>query len=171
MCSFFYGSRRKAGCVTLLLACVFAAGWVRSQGTRDIYSAGSGVGVVSNEFRISPSGIFWSRVTALPTQGGHNYPLSWNPGWRRISVDSGEADDPIGLLSLGRSIKWRHHCCGTDIGEFNDFVAPASVRVRWLLIPFWLPTCMLTLLSAYLLIRKPRRKPDSPAPTATVNDA
>lgn len=35
MLEFFRGWKRKAGCVTLVLACVFAVGWMRSRDTFD----------------------------------------------------------------------------------------------------------------------------------------
>lgn len=35
MPKFFHGWRRKLGCLTLLLACVFAVGWVRSPFIQD----------------------------------------------------------------------------------------------------------------------------------------
>ena len=38
MGEFFKGWRRKVGCVTLVMACVFAAGWVRSLAIFDVVS-------------------------------------------------------------------------------------------------------------------------------------
>jgi len=36
MLNFFHGWKRKAGCVTLVMACVFAAWWFRSQHVVDV---------------------------------------------------------------------------------------------------------------------------------------
>jgi len=50
MGEFFKGWRRKAGCVTLVLACVMAVGWVRSQHFSDFI-----------KYRIAPQHWFFIR--------------------------------------------------------------------------------------------------------------
>jgi hypothetical protein len=61
MREFFRGWKRKAGCVTLLLACVFAAGWVRSQNSIDSFVI-SDFEFVSLNGRID-FGVLWRRVS------------------------------------------------------------------------------------------------------------
>src|SRR5947209_2489025 len=74
MNNFFHGWRRRAGCVTLVMACVFMAGWVRSFKTADLvglysdttYCATSNAG----EFRLEIStpylkGIYLDRMPPI----------------------------------------------------------------------------------------------------------
>ena len=101
MFNYFRGWRRKAGLVTLLMACVFAAGWVRSL----------------------------TEIDRLGLFGG--WVCSWGGSMRLVEVSF----------------------ITTQIGG-------ASVRAAQLTpffsIPYWMIVLPLTLLSAWLLLSKPR---------------
>jgi hypothetical protein len=103
MREFFKGWRRKTGVVTLMLACVFMACWVRSQTTYDVLS-------VCDCSVLSYSGDFCFDYYARP----NSHPTKWESG--AISRDM-------------------------------EFVG----------VPYSFVVLPLTLLSAYLLLSKPRK--------------
>ena len=63
MLTFFHGWRRKTGCVTLVLACAFAGGWIRSLVVADL------IGFNSN-YLISAGGLFGSIHVDETTHNG-----------------------------------------------------------------------------------------------------
>ena len=99
MKDFFRGWRRKAGCVTLVMACVFMAGWIRTLTTYEELS-----------FRVSAN--------------------------LELLIESG-----VGVFYFGRVIeKDAHH----------------FAVLEYCRLPYWLLVTILTFLSAYLLLGKPR---------------
>ena len=83
MREFFSGWKRKTGCLTLLMACVLAAGWVRSLTTEDstlIFVAGRGAYFGSAAGRVS--------INVLDDEWEGVW--TW-PDWRTCSV----ADKPF----------------------------------------------------------------------------
>jgi hypothetical protein len=82
MGSFFHGWRRKAGFVTLLMACVFAAGWVRSLSGYDgiLWPSGTGrvFGLISTDQHF---------VCGVRDSVFSNEPLGF-PRWRRLDFRS-----------------------------------------------------------------------------------
>ena len=112
MGEFFHGWRRKVGAVTLILALVFTAGWIRSFSEVDqieflkdaqmlhaVYSCPAGIGwTTCREIRVVPKftigiGKFNSRTFHSNNRNGA-YPFGWNAkpwesdwlGFRKISV-------------------------------------------------------------------------------------
>lgn len=158
---FFKPWRRKVSVLTLGLACVFAAIWIRCQSNCESYWSGNGRGYVTNEFRTSPVGLLWVRTSTTVPDPGNGGALRWDPGWRRlIPGDS----DPTKLLFRDRKLKSRWHWGGFDVGELDP---SESMRIGWWLFPHWSFVVPLTLLAAYLLLSKPRqaKKPEPPQPT------
>jgi hypothetical protein len=154
MMGYFKPLRRKVGCVTLMLACVLAVGWVRSylkkerrivafQGTQSFTS-----------FVSDRTGLFWIRLERQP-------PLP-----AAVLVDA--ADVSVNFLSakaVERQIEtnWYWDRFGFDWGEQEKDANFSIGRITFWKIPHW-PIIPLTLLSAWLLLSKPRKpKPIMPA--------
>jgi len=131
----FKGWRRKAGCVALAMACVFAAGWVRSLGNSD---------------EIEFKSVF-GNVHSLNSRGGHVEWVQWNDRippegpWTWWSSPDSEIPADRDVLILP------HHIERTDWYPHGRTTTGTGIRVRYgsIVIP-------LTLLSAYLLLNKPR---------------
>jgi hypothetical protein len=145
MREFFRGWKRKLGVVTLGLACVFAAGWVRSFRTEDSFFYQIGPYVTDSLFSISGS-----------------------VGWRRDDdsvCDIVPARENFGFQSrrsVGRQFlmyseverwhwKWRWCGLGRAWGAANS-----GGDAEILILPYWSIILPLTLLSACLLLSKPR---------------
>lgn len=146
--SFFHGWRRKLGASTLMMACVFAAGWVRSQSIQDSllfaiesdscsvrsrencvlfdWTSGLGHGIPVPEVRSVPFG----KSTSLPATG---------------FVD----DVDFSLQFLGFEI-----CIGALVDRQTRY--PMRVGV----VPYWSIVAPLALLSSYLLLSKRRPNPN-----------
>ncbi len=134
MGKYFHGWRRKIGLVTLLLACVFVAGWVRSIFVHDVL-------------------LFWDGTQALGLWGSQSGSLVWDtndnpdvqrwttPRWQNWIASEGvhPFDNP--------EIKWQWRFCGFGF---------ASDGMTSRIVPYWAIVIPLTLLAAWLLLSKPR---------------
>lgn len=142
MDEFFSGWRRKTGCVTLVLACVFATGWIRSLSTTDFFHCVSQEGSAS-DLGLSIGGYLgWEYWYDLPR------PALRIPKW--VSSDP----MPIHRLAEDHDMTWRVKCWGIEIGTVAGDTEFVFVWYGWIVVP-------LTLLSAYLLLSKPRPKKPS----------
>ncbi len=153
MNNFFHEGRRKIGIVTLFLACLFAAAWVRS------FSVGDFVASANYQFVSFHGGVFWER-TNLPFQLRFQYVTEDDRHVTDVYHDH-EWDD-----------KWRWKRCGFAFGETETTVAAANgtfstVKSTYYFIPYWSVVIPLTLLSASMLLSK-RRKPNE-NPPATIS--
>ena len=156
MGEFLHGWRRKLGVVTLLMACLFMAGWVGtlSEGASICLSGGSSLFIMTSlngsvgcyEFR--GSDISGLKSTPFPSWGKQF--LGDFPEW---------ADNPL--------ITWRLRCLGFGVSDKSLRIGDYEVAIR--LVPYWSITIPLTLLSAFLLLSKPRKstfnKTVEPIPT------
>ena len=149
MSEFMTGWRRKTGIVTLALALLFSAGWVRSFTTRDVYSfVHDGSMITFRSFqgglggqRFSPSG--W--MTSTGWSSDHNFKFSWiDPWWRLDNFD--DAD-----------IEWRWDWAGFSFGSAVKKDPPILRNLNLWIVPYWAIVSPLVLVSAYLLLGKPRR--------------
>lgn len=119
MGDFFRGWRRKVGCALLILACVFAAGWVRSYSDPDQIRLQSRMSYVEGNVLRSVS----------------------------LYVELNEGS----IQGVRRTT--RYFGSGTGVSESS---------VLWS-VPYWSIVDPLTLLSAWLLLSKPRKRiPKSP---------
>jgi hypothetical protein len=150
MHTYFHSWRRKAGVITLVMACVFMGAWIRSLRVQDQL-------VVprrdSAHLFASRNGILgWVRVS----------PLLATIEWSSIAV-TGTMEDSWGDAEA----HWRWHYCGIDIGAAT-LTAKSQGRVikmqfeQWG-VPYWTIVMPPTLLSAYLILWKPRKRSDKPA--------
>lgn len=155
MQEFFRGWKRKIGVVMLLTACTFMVGWVRSQRAFDIVSfpivpsVSNGIG--SGTLLSWRRGILWvPRPKKIGSRG------SMLPRWKTLdpSIARELVLDLDGLLE-SPSIRWRWKWQGIGMGELIE--EPGTSNVWHFLIPYWSIVLPLTLLSAWLLLSKPRR--------------
>ena len=116
MPTYFYGWRRKAGCFSLVMACVFNAGWLRSL-----------------------CGVYWLR---LSMSGYQLLFISFN-GSIHCSRDL-----TANVLDKSRMLDWHF---GSDLPYLDQMATEGILNVYYSL--FVIP---LTLLSAWLLMSKPR---------------
>lgn len=150
MREFFRGWRRKAGVVLLVMACASLTVWLRSQiatdevrierrGTRDVFHSFDGR-------------IYWCRVTLRPGTVPPNvfpplvawktYDLSHSPNSRLV----GPFDERPNTYNWG----W----CGFYFG--SEYYVNGKDAI-WA-VPYWSLLVPLTLLSAYLVLWKPRKR-------------
>lgn len=135
MREFFQGWCRKMGLVTLMMACVLMVAWARSFAVRD---------------QIVPIPLF-GFGQMLRSEAGHlewvtwkaNYPTSYIPaGWRSQEL----RDMKLGKVRLFRRVK------ATLVG-----VSLAGPKIEGFAVPHWLIAGPLAVLSAGLILWKPRR--------------
>jgi hypothetical protein len=125
MREFFHGWRWKVGVAMLVLACVFAAGWVRSLSTID--EIAMPIGRMTELIFVSLNGRVW-------IDWGGRYPhLPQKPLWDSVRL----SDTAKAATMAGGADELEH-------------------ALRASLVPYWSIVIPLTLLSAYLLLSKPR---------------
>lgn len=149
MREFFRGWKRKIGCMTLVMACVFMGAWIRGHGTKDIIATGNGRGLAYHEFNSSYQGIMWYSHTS-------DLGYQWDAGWYRVRIFDRESFNPLAQFADEMAIDRRWQWLGFDCGQVHDPDSP-SFKTSWFLIPYWSTTIPLTLISAFLLLSKPRK--------------
>jgi hypothetical protein len=157
MSDFFHGWRRKAGCVTLVMACVVTSAWIRSLYLRERFERGS----LNKLTIISANGSFrvqWRQWEIGILRGG------W---WEHAF---GNRDVPRGINAIdndwnpmeGQDIQWRAEFAGFHCGKGLAWGGHGSTATCYSCIVPYLPTAVpLTILSAYLLLwpaKRPNRK-------------
>jgi hypothetical protein len=148
MGTFFHGWRRKVSCVALLTACMLACAWVRSQDLKDVVSV-----CRDNEtlhWLVSSNGeLRWITIHGL---GGDPYWSAHNH-WRTYPNNSSVAVvNPSTLTPY-----WNYASIGFSLGQ-GWVEDPISDSRGWVIVPYWSITLTLTLLSAYLILWKPRKE-------------
>ncbi|MEI8383777.1 MAG: hypothetical protein WCJ09_26925 [Planctomycetota bacterium] len=132
MGDFFHGWRRKAGCVTLVMACVVMAMWVRSHNMVD--------------------GITFSIGDRHHAIGSMQHGIAWF-GWDLIHKDEwgfqSHSVDELGFQSMSLSM---------IVEEWNRSAQKAEANPNAWAIRYWSIVLPLTLLSAYLILWKPRKR-------------
>ena len=153
MGDYFKPWRRRLGVMTLVMACVFMGGWMRS------FSVGDQVGMTignSNHFLTSAKGCFrWTRYRHFVRFSNRTL-FHINPTYfsqRPVQWNSSEklAEEPIEYLTINWS--WHWLSCGF---EFGNGRLPGDTAMGVWAIPYWIGIPM-TGLAAYLLILKPRK--------------
>jgi len=148
MREFFGGWRRKLGVVTLAMACLFAAGWVRSIWTEDR---------IHIPMKDDDTIVFGSAYGSLIVE-------SWPDQVRFFHIDKSKARYPkwqhqsLGIIASEqfewRTPEWRWRWNGFGYGHFP--LMQTKDAASFLLVPYWSIVIPLTLVSAYLLLSKPR---------------
>lgn len=146
MPTYFKPLRRKIGVIALVMACVFAGGWVRSLKTRDNlvfprpkiqHAMASAAGVLR-----------WTKYVNVgkPIFGANSEPV-------------GDREDHDSFWK-NRTVHWRWGALGFDFGSATDAdgnLAKQHEMVRWA-IPYWSIVIPLTAISIWLLLSKPPAK-------------
>jgi len=144
MGDFIKGWQPKAGVVTLVVACVFAAGWIRSLAVSDTI-----VLTISNHTYVWLfSEVHTVEFAIFPTE----YELEWEPYWYAGDIAQPDPDPNV-------STHWLWHWGGFGFAESVTQcvkTSPIIDRCMLLSVPYWSIVISLTLLSAYLLLTKPR---------------
>ena len=149
MREFFRGRKRKLGCLTLLMACIFVASWVRSLRIKDEV-------VIQHEepthVFVTHDGYFrWTSYYGLSLPAFHwqSFPVGARGGVSKV-FSQGEPVDGVNI-----EWKWQWRQFGFHFGKGLLFansqwpVGVSAIPHRSLVIP-------LSLLSAWLLLSKPR---------------
>lgn len=152
MREFFKGWRRKLGCVLLGVACALTCGWVRSLETYDH------VNMNLREWRYafaSIDGRIWLFRTSAVEEGKSTYWFSGAVSERTTDKSGQRRPFDPNRPSYKLWLRWEVAGFHLSAGEIQEPVTP--VRFTNVLIPYSWFVIPLTLLSADLLIRKPRK--------------
>ena len=148
MYQYFRGWRRKAGCITLALACVFIVIWVRSLIVVDTLQFDSGKFIREDLVSVRHH-LIWGRI--------YEEGAVTKPSWRTSPIARVVTFDGfMELTRLNRS--WRF--CGFSGGKFQ-VKKSALGESGFCVIPYWSIVIPLTMLSAFLLLSK-RQEPIQP---------
>lgn len=144
MSGYFKPLRRKIGILILVLACVCTAGWVRSRSTFDMVALPSrfmNVTLVSGEgsFGMTENAVFNFRQVTRQEHGR--------------SIMRVEIIQMIKQTSRDELRWWKFNGA-----EFRLFRSISGSERPIPLIPYWSVVIPLTLLSAWLLLSRPRQK-------------
>lgn len=141
---FFKPWRRKIGCVTLVIASIFAISWARSFLVKDEFSIRIKPGVTMH-FISNRSRFAWKTVT-IDDPASIKFQIAF--------YFATPAKDALFYRHGDERWIWRSNHFGFEFGRF-DFEGAPWVEELWIL-PCWSVVVPLTLLSAWLLIFKPR---------------
>ncbi len=162
MLSFFHGWRRKGGVVSLVLALVVCGAWVRSRivmdrcanytktNWRTLTSYGSTLWFEDRHAVEGPAN-HWPGVSFRSAIGLYGV-TAWSPYDGFVSPSFRELP-----------ILHRRRFAGFDFGEYqvripNQVPPETTYRCQVWGIPYWPVAVPLTLLSAYLILWKPRKR-------------
>ena len=162
MGEFFKGWRRKAGLVTLVMACLLMVGWLRSSVVLDWFCIDDDE-PTSHSIDSGSGCLGWVRTfdTRSEKQGtrGFSFP---EMGWMsRINSSENRWLDVAGWVDVpNERFVWRYRWAGFDFGE----VEIESIEMSIAVIPYWSLVLPLTLLSAWLILVKARNEKRTQAP-------
>jgi len=142
---FFHGWRRKAGVLTLVMACMCLAVWVRSfASTNDYFTVWNNHAIYSHDGSVSWNIQYPDDSTPIESENqSENQPMSILLGTHIGS--------PF-VLQTNPRLKWRWECCGFVASDTVFF--GSGMQQYWL--SDWYFISPLALLSAWLLLSKPR---------------
>lgn len=144
MHTFFHGWRRKVGVATLVMACVVMGAWIRSTIITDIVNFGGEY----PQYRLNSYAGVFEIFVCRPAGDVPRVPRLWKT---RVTT---EDYDPIGQ----GGILWRWDWGGFHFGAAGPTPGFAPEEAQFYAIPYWSITCPLTLLSAYLILWKRRKR-------------
>ncbi len=147
MHTFFHGWRRKAGLVLLMMALMCAADWTQSH-------LGGSLTYLTRTKRIVA---MHGSVTLVVMDRGDQI-----KSWIKSGMSAQKADAPVPAESRW-SQKWQRTFAGVDLG--SDVYGNANQeldRATWYRVPYWSVVLFLTLLSAWLILWRPRKSASGP---------
>ena len=151
---FLKGWKRKVGMATLVMACLFTMGWVRSFFYHEGFAIPSRTQSASHSLWSNQDGLSWVKEMCLdnPDHWKDNQSFQW--GSRRQSGKS--VLDGFGTI--------RHNLLGFEVFDIsyrhvNLQSGPNGDRVQMIvwIIPYWSISTPLALLAVWMLIFKPRQ--------------
>lgn len=146
----FNGWRRKVGCTALVMACALMVGWMRSYYYVDVITLNSGRRT-SDQFQ-SASGylVCWSRRTVVGDFA--DYPLLQGL-WGQKNDGTSFGTDVTGISNMNWSIR----SSGLGVCQVAPEGNPDG-QCRLCFVAYSYVVVPLTLLSAFLLVWKPRQR-------------
>jgi len=150
MGEYFKPRRRKFGVITLLMACVLMVGWVRSNFFKDElwFSKDPSPNQVFVQSCTGGVRFFYGSANGEITRGGY-----W---W--ISRRCGAGDLNFAGFGVPFVFDRRWQYWGFDFGKGHEIQQPPTEYIlQFMFIPYWSIVLPLTLLSAFLLLSKPRK--------------
>ena len=142
MGDYFKGWRRKVGVVTLLMALMFMGGWLRSIGVIEEFICPCGK--QSLVYLVSCNGIFFCGRDFDNTPD--NFPQK--PDW--FILREPEIESSLNTFDWS----WRFFSIGFGNRKNGALTIDSGFVIT---IPYWSVVIPLTLISAYLLLSKPRQ--------------
>ncbi len=144
---FFKGWRCKAGLVTLVMACVLMVMWMRSLAVNDLVLRRAN-GFVST-IRSVAGGVSWTTYTC-PVHSAGDY------AWGSTAIETRPSHGWWQAKEECETI-WEWQSLGFCFGAaMHAFYGHPERAVYWL-VPYWSLVLPLTLLSAWLILGKPRK--------------
>jgi len=147
--SFFHGWRRKIGVVTLLMACVLMAGWVRSLFFADSVTIRGRMSLDYNRVSSAGSNIVWLQASGFggrPRQKSEPILI-----WRHNALPANN------VRLVAPKFKWKFAGFA-----FQERPMSQEAVFKTLFVPYWSIVIPLTLLAAWLLLSKPRVSKPTP---------
>lgn len=145
MFSYLHGWKRKLGLVTLLIACLFCVGWMRSL---DGFLETTQICVFRQSFLgfFSYEGVFGVCTFVLDDSTLATYPR--NPHWHRLKMTQ-----PIWEEQLETHYEWVWRYDGIGLGFEKGKTLEIS-QMLVVLFPFWSIVIPMTVLSVWLVLSK-----------------
>ena len=167
MREFFKGWRRKAGVVALVMACAFASGWVRSLFRLDVTSFRP---CQSLHCLISKDGELTYRRLS-PSEADKSFGGLMSLKWHSAEMNAYSRSNYKNYWN-DCEIHWHLHWSSFDFGATTCEVTQNNPTVTWRQrednwqIPYYAVVIPLSVLSAYMLLSKPRpaKKSAEPSP-------
>ena len=153
MCTFFRPFRRKLGVLLLVVACGFMVGWIRGSVVADLMRIATGNDGSFN--LLLRRGYIVLSFEQFPRKCG---PTTSS----YVAMTPANADQWYSLE--GHNPKVSVQACGFKWSKYDEVVAsspagePFIIQTTMLTLPYWSIVIPLTMLSAWLLLGKPRPK-------------
>lgn len=142
MKEFFRGWRRRAGCITLMMALTIVAFWMRGQFVGDLVLIPSNTRGLTFGTGYFGFGVEFSEVEVTPQT------FSWRTLPKPTFAEIAEGDR-YNAAVFGPTRYWKWAFSGLQVEKVND--------TRRIGISHWILIVPLTFLSAYLIFSMPRR--------------
>ncbi|HEY4258843.1 MAG TPA: hypothetical protein VGM98_01730 [Schlesneria sp.] len=154
MREFFRGWRRKAGCVTLVVAMALTGIWITSRNRvwgHRWYTKHSLLSILVREWG------FDCQIWDMPDPELFNRDTI-AVGWAHTIDSTPTRFEPFRRTGMLEP-EWHRHWAGFHWGQVTFLDAyPEHVTINKLIVPHWATALPLTLLSAYLILWKPRKR-------------
>lgn len=170
MGDYFTPWRRKLGVVTLVMTCILMVGWVRSIEKREslhltlwqvqniVISVDGKLVIARCPVNMNFGAVEWISLPTTSVFGPRNGSLRPVDASTLFNVFRGNFN----------KFEWRRQFFGFDCGVIVR-VSDSALRIRYIFAPYWSLVIPLTLLSAWLLLSKPRPSKPRESPITTAN--